>query len=680
MGKGGKKVLLTAALLLTPALAAPAALTPVLDALAAQPSKVLIPAPQKAEFSAGVLPLTNLGLKLVGSAPELSWAARDLKAEWQTRLEQKLADSGKLNITIGTRADTELAAKAKAAGLYTEQPEGYALWVDAGGAYIVGADARGAYYGAQTLRQLLTPAGLRFARIQDFPGLKQRVAMIYLDSYSKGVNDRLIPMLAELKYNAVLIMSNYVQWDVARAGGWASAGGATKAEAARVADLARSYGLEPIPLIETLGHVAWMFQGGKNLDLVQDPQSQNPYAYDTLNPETYTRVLFPVLKEAVETFKPKQIHLGHDEVRNRDRFPARENGKAVGFEKLFVDDTIKLHDYLKSMNVGTIIWHDAAFADSVVSSLPAQLPKDLTVASWNYNPAPDYPILSTIKDAGFTALGTSWGDPLNTETYAAAALKRGANGMIQTRWTGYFGNPSIWDGQADQGVNYVRGGNSFWNPAAKPLAEVDPTLAETTYRDLYAPTPYAQHAGQLVDLSKLVTRTLADNDENGWIHKGPDIDLSGLPTGNVKIGAYRFAISGAVMLKGARGAASDLPTQATIELNQKAARLAFLHTTGWTTPVNRELIGRYEIAYADGSKIVQPLEYGRHIRAWTELTPSSMVQAPGWRGQTKDGLAVNLGVLDWVNPKPDQVIKTVTLISESKQANPTLVGLTVVGK
>uniref|UniRef100_UPI0025E58D06 family 20 glycosylhydrolase n=1 Tax=Deinococcus sp. TaxID=47478 RepID=UPI0025E58D06 len=461
--------------------------------------------------------------------------------------------------------------------------------------------------------------------------------------------------------------------------GWAAPGGATKAEAGRIAALARSYGLEPIPLIETLSHVAWMFQGGKNLDLAQDPQSQNPYAYDTLNPETYSRVVVPVLKEAVAVFKPRLIHLGHDEVRNRDRFPARPNGVAAGFEKLFVDDVTRLHDELKTLGVGSMIWHDATFADAVIATLPAKLPKDLIVASWNYSPAPDYPILSTIQNAGFTALGASWGDFLNTETYARSAQQRGAAGMIQTRWTGYFGNPSIWDGQADQGVNYVRGGNSFWNPAAGPLAETDPTLAEATYRDLYAPTPYAQQAGQLVDLSKLVTRTLADPDEKGWIHKGPTIDLSTLPTGQVRFGAYRFQVSGAVMLKGARGAVSDLPTQAVIELNQKATRLAFLHTTGWPSTINRDPVGRYEIVYADGSKIVQPLDYGRHIRAWTELTPSSMVQSPGWRGKTSDGLDVNLGVLDWVNPKPEQAIKSVTLVSEGKNANPTLIGLTLIG-
>ena len=118
-----------------------------------------------------------------------------------------------------------------------------------------------------------------------------------------------------------------------------------------MADLARSYGLEPIPLIETPGHAAWMFYGGKNRDLVQDPDSKEPYAYDTLNPETYTRVIFPVLKEAVEVFGPRRLHLGHDEVRNRDRFPAREHGKAIGFEKLFVDDVLRLRAPMSSVRL-----------------------------------------------------------------------------------------------------------------------------------------------------------------------------------------------------------------------------------------------------------------------------------------------------------------------------------------
>ncbi|WP_272976428.1 beta-N-acetylhexosaminidase [Deinococcus geothermalis] len=669
-----RRSLLLSALLLSPVRAAPLPVTPVPDARLTAPRADIVPPPQRAEFPAGTLPLAGLGVKVVGHAPELAWAVRDLREEWHTRLGATLPDGGQTPIVIGTRADADLAAKAEAAGLSTTAPESYALWVDGTGAYVVGADARGAYHGAQTLRQLLTPSGLRFARVQDAPALAQRVAMLYLDASSPSVNDRLIPLLAQLKYNAVLVMSDYVQWDVARAGGWAHPGGATKAEAARVAQLARQHGLEVIPLIETLGHTSWMFQGGKNLDLMQDPASQNPFAYDTLNPQTYERVVFPVLREAIEVFRPKVIHIGHDEVRNRDRFPARENGKAVGFEQLFVDDTLKLHDFLKSQNVGTMIWHDVAFADSLVGTLPARLPKDIQVAYWNYTADTNADTLRRIRALGFPLLGASWSEPGNAEGLSRAAVQAGAVGMIQTRWSGYFGNPSIWDGMAEQGVALVRAGASFWNPAGPVVKGAD-----ALYRDLYAPSAYRQTAGALVNLAPLVTRQLTDEDGRGWIGKGPDTDLRNLGSGNLRIGNYRFDVRGAVMLRGSRAAVRDLPERVTLELGRKADALAFLHTTGWPAPTNREVIGRYEIRYADGSVLHQPLEYGRHIRAWTDTLPSSMIVSPGWVGKTRDGLDVNVPILEWTNPKPGVAIQSVTLISEGKGANPTLLGLTLLG-
>lgn len=678
------------ALLLSHALAAPLPMTPVPDAKTVAPVlnatspnapvPNVVPTPQKATYPAGTLPLSGLGVKVVGSAPELGWAARDLRAEWKTRLGKALPEGGQTPITLGTRADADLAARAKAAGLYTETPEGYALWVDASGAYVVGADARGAYSGAQTLRQLLTPTGLRHAKIQDAPAMKQRVAMLYLDGYSNPVNDRLIPLLAALKYNSVLVMSNYVQWDAARAGGWAHPGGATKAEAKRVAELARSYGLEPIPLLEMPGHAGWMFYGGKNLDLAQDPAMKEPYAYDTLNPQSYDRVVFPVMREILETFKPKVVHIGHDEARSPDRgrFPGRPNGVAVGFEKLFTDDTLKLYGFLKERGVGTMIWHDVAFSDALIGSLPARLPRDIQVAYWNYTGITNTDTMSRIAGLGFPVLGASWKAAGNPEGLSATALKSGASGMIQTRWSGYFGNPSIWDGMAEQGLALVRGAASFWNPAAPNVKNV-----VEVYRDLYQPAAFGKAAGALVSLKPAVTRALSDEKGDAWVQKGPDTDLRALPTGkNVQIGAYRFDVSGAVMLRGSRAAAAELPEKVTLELGRKADALALLLTTGWPG-TDRDVVGRLEVRYEGGSTLNVPLEYGRHLRAWTETAASaehlSMIPAPGWTGKTRDGLDVNATVLEWTNPKPGLAIQSVTVVSEGKGANPTLLGLTLLG-
>lgn len=651
---------------------APSAFTSVPDALVHTAPSAVTPVPTRASYPAGILPLSGLGLELRGDAPELAWAARDLKAEWQTRLGLPLPDGGEKRIVIGTRADPALAERARKAGLLTDTPEGYALLVDASGAAVVGTDAAGAYHGAQTLAQLLTAGGLRYAQIQDAPAVSRRVAMIYLDSTSQGVNDRLIPLLARLKYNAVLVMSDYVQWDAAKAGGYTNPQGATKAEAARVAELARTHGLEVIPLIETLAHVNWMFQNGKNLDLVQDPQGQANYAYDTLNPETYSRVILPVLKEAVELFHPKVIHIGHDEVRNRDRFPARPNGVAAGFETLYADDTRRLHDALASMGVATMIWHDVAFSDSLMATLPAKLPKDLQVAYWNYLPAPAYPALKTIGALGFPVLGAAWADPNNPEVMGQGAAAAGA-GYIQTRWNGYFGNPSIWDGAASQGVAYVRGAQAAWNPVAAL-----PTPPEATYRDLYQPAAYRAQPGTLIDLSPYVTRRLNDPDGKGWIGKGAGTDLSALPTGNVRLGDTRYLIGGAVMLRGTRANVASLPERAEIALNRRVSGLNLLLTTPWTTPADRDRVGSVIFSYADGQSVTQPLQYGRHLRAWSDLNASSMIPAPAWTGKTKDGLDVNLTTLSWNNPRPDVAVKSVTLVSDGTGASLALLGLTAV--
>ena len=153
---------LLSAFLLGLAAALPVTFVPVAQARAGLPPAAPVPQPRAAQYPAGTLPLAGLSLSTRGQAPELGWAARDLKAEWQTRLGLDLPLSPAGRIVIGTVADPALAARIKAAGLsVTGGEEAYALLVDGSGAYVVGASARGAYEGAQTLRQLLTPAGLR---------------------------------------------------------------------------------------------------------------------------------------------------------------------------------------------------------------------------------------------------------------------------------------------------------------------------------------------------------------------------------------------------------------------------------------------------------------------------------------------------------------------------------------
>jgi hexosaminidase len=642
-----------------------------------------LPTPREIRYGEGFLSLDNLSIGVIGDPkqmPELAYAVRDLNDELKTRLGRTLTvvnTSSSNSIRLGTLKDPALAAAVTARKLDVNTPEGYALWVESDGAAVVGFDALGLYRGVQTLRQLLARPGFRLAQSRDWPAFGSRVAMIYLDQYSQQVNDKLIPLLAKYKYNQLLIMCNYVQWQSSK-NIW-HPGGASKAEAMRIAKLVRDYGMEPIPLIETPGHAQWLFYNNQNRDLVQDPESKDPYAYDTLNPRTY-EVLLPILTEAVEVFRPKYLHIGHDEAAARDRFPARDNGKAIGFAQLFVDDTLKLYNHLKTLGVGTMIWHDVAFGDAFGAQIYPQLPKDIQVVYWNYIPAASYPLIASIRDLGFAVLGGSWFSANNPENFARSALPDRAVGMVQTRWSGYFGNLTIFDGQAEQGVAYLAAANAFWNPTSSNTGSSNTGSGNDLmqrYRDGYQANSFQNSSGKLIDLTPVATRALQDPDESQWLQKGPSLDLTALATGVQKLGPYRFNISKAAMTKGTRASVGDLPAEIKLEIGEKANSIAFLHTTGWVSTISREAVGSYLVEYSDNSSTTIALNYGQNIFAWTEQTLRSVLPEVVWKGKTGDGLDIALGVLLWPNPKPNLTIKSITLRSLGKQANPTLLGLTL---
>ncbi len=647
--------------------------TQVKNAFIGNPHPNILPVPQKVRLESGFLSLQNLSIKLEGNAQELTWAARDLNSELRMRGFAELPFAGgSSQIRIGTLENTALKAEAITRGLLPDKAEGYGLWVDGTGIGLIGFDALGAYRGMQSLRQLIAQNGFGFASILDYPSLQNRTAMIYLDGASRGVNDILVPLLAKLKFSSLLIMCNYVRWDSSK-NIW-HPNGASKDEAKRVAELIRVHGMKAIPLIETPGHAQWFFYNNQNRDLMQDPDSKDPYSYNTLDERVY-KIILPILTEAVEVFKPEYVHIGHDEVAARDRFPARPDGIAIGLGKLFADHAVRLYSHLKTLNVGTMIWHDVAATESHREVILPLLPKDMVITYWNYSPASDYPLLEYIQKQGFRTIGSSWFAGNNPETMARAVARVGAFGALQTRWSGYFGNATMLDGQVEQGIAYVHAGNAFWNVNA-PV----PTDGAIRYRDARFPAKIVPVAGKLINLESLATRALADPDETQWIQKGSGLDLSSLPTGkNVRLGAYAFDISKSIMMWGARPQCQNLPKKVELLINQTASSLAFLHTTGWLSPLTtpRTKIGSYTVQYTDGTTTVIPLEYGRNISAWTDALIKTTFFDPVWSGKTKDGLEINVVVMPWTNPKPSIAIKSIILESAGLQSNPTLIGLTL---
>lgn len=550
------------------------------------------------------------------------------------------------------------------------QPEGYALRVSPNGVLILGADERGMFYGVQSLRQLLagTPT-VRGVVVRDWPELPLRAAMVYLDAHSDEINPTLLPILAAHKFNAVLIMTNYLHWDSAPALHLPQ--GAPKEAAERLAEVARLHLLEPIPLLETLGHVEWMFANNQNRDLLQDPTVSTPFAYDPLNPRVY-EVLFPIIDEVLELFEPRYLHIGHDEVRNVIPFPATEEGRRIGFPQLFLDDTLRLYEYLGERGVRTMMWHDVLFAEDV-RPLWEAFPKDISVAAWRYIPAADYPMVSELQAAGFPAYGASWFDADNITAFARSAARHHAEGMIHTRWTGYFGNRTVLTNQYPQVYAYLKAAHAFWNPHAEPLEDAPARFRRAWLGD----SQESVRPGTLMDLSPHANAPLDGHGERGWLGLDAAYAPAGLLEPDIRPGGVRFHLTGAISLRGSHRRVENDPESVSLTIDDHAQALTFLHATGWAAPSHGETVGTYRVHYQDGTVDEIALQYGVNISAWTELEVRALELNQAWRGHAPNGLGVAAYLHWWDNPRPHVAIERLELISRGGLANPILFGVTL---
>ena len=393
-----------------------------------------------------------------------------------------------------------------------DKAEGYALRVTPTGISIVGRDAAGAFYGLQTLRQLVQTihdhdsikrsegkqverdgrqkeqiAQLRFpcGEIADYPSLKFRGAHIFVGRNALPFHTKLIERIfSRFKMNALVLECEYTQWKSHPEIRVPNAMPENDLRA-EVAD-ARARFLEPIPLVNSLGHSEWIFANDQHADLAEDVHSR--HAYDASNPASY-KFLFDIYAEALDIFKPRLFHIGHDEVKIPGnnvfgKYPARPANIKKGVTKLFVEDVNRISDWLKVRGARPMLWGDmllhdsegvpikgaetlsAANAPSVAEakSRRRQLPKDALIADWRYEAGSERNNgLSVLQSAGFETVGSAWYEPENIRGWAAEAIKNGSPGTLQTTWAGYDSNEALLDEEYRQFTAYVLAAEYAWS-------------------------------------------------------------------------------------------------------------------------------------------------------------------------------------------------------------------------
>ncbi|MEN6356919.1 MAG: beta-N-acetylhexosaminidase [Armatimonadota bacterium] len=600
-------------------------------------------------------------------------------------------------ILVGEPGRNKILGKAaKADGINPpSKDEGYALSVAPERVVVAGFDRAGSFYGMQTLRQIVRSQGdqvyIPGCRVNDWPSLKFRGVHLYTGKDAPAFHKKLIDrILTKYKYNYLIMDCSYMQWktnpDLAM--DYAESQEDVKKEVA----YAGNNFLEVIPLVATLGHAEWMFKNGQNLNLVEDKSCH--YAYCPSKEETYD-FIFKIYDEAINVFKPKYFHIGHDEVANRGKFPTCDLCKDKSMTELMCGDIRRIHDYFSKKGIRMMMWGDMLLADGEASSSKNApnaieskkrrdlIPKDVIITDWHYDPArvQDYNSLKVFQDAGFDVIASTWYTPRNIWSFANAAKANHSMGHLLTLWVGTNSNEQNLVGRKEQFNAMVLGGEFAWNDGKTGLENLPYDFTEVFDQSYERKQPaFVIHDGFMTDISAYYNVKLADNPQgSGWAGLGPGDDLSNAPVGSAILKGIRFRLADSTSKNSAIRVASSMDTDAvypekvSIPLNTKAHSLFFLHTTArCDAPVTKS--GYYIAHYSDGTQVDIPLIYRNNITAWTD--PSECPNAmPVWSMQSKADETLLLRVFEWTNPSPDKTIAFIDMVPSGTEAGMALLGI-----
>jgi hypothetical protein len=296
----------------------------------------------------------------------------------------------------------------------------------------------------------------------------------------------------------------------------------------------RTKGVEPIPLIQSLGHMEWFFKPRSTRHLAVNPAY--PYTLNTNLPEARAAIR-KIWEEADALLKPDVIHVGFDEIGMIGFHWPRE--KEV---ELFRDQLAYLNNWALKKGKTLMLWGDMGLAPGEApdacngvtpdraAQIRAAIPKGAFVADWHYlnNPNPDVyrKNLQLWKNNGQRPLASPWLWPGNVRGFVkAAALEK--TGLLQTTWADFESSETNMLKNIEQLGAYVLALDYAWSnreemPAALPY---DPVLEWST-RFYRTPRPVTTKEGWQIPVSATWRNNTRQSTRTGQV--AADIRLESL--------------------------------------------------------------------------------------------------------------------------------------------------------
>lgn len=675
----------------------------------------IFPAPKQAEAAPGAFLLDSS--VVIALPPEASTADRDLAALLSAELVDRFhlalptlpatsLAAGRRYIAIGSTANPWMRNAAAQRKIEIPASEGYVLEVAADRILVAGRDDAGAFYGLQSLRQLLGPAGTRIAgtRVRDWPSSPFRGIKMYLPGrenipfFKRFVRD----FMAQYKYNRLILELNAgmrldrhpelnagalelardlfatrrerpsgphgeqqdsVHHDLA------DSGILEKAEVADLAAWARHNHIEVIPEIPSLTHSYYLL--ARHRELAEIPDAEWPDTYCPSLAGSYS-LIFDVLDEYIDVLKPAIVHIGHDEwripwgtcPRCRDKDP----------RVLFADDVNKIYAHLKARGVRTAMWGDHlieplrgvrlkdrktrdGYAYQVPGALSpeqviARIPKDILIFNWFWDdkqPGQGEANDRSLSDWGFEQVYGNMTPAI--PNYAARSQRKGVLGGAPSSWAATtplnFGKDLL-----DQ---YLGCAAMLWSRESLDA----PALRTAMEREM----------PRIADSFRGTVRWSVLREPVIPVPLPAGTAMPQVKKGKFQAGQYVFEIGPTLSIATRKDGPVDVSPA--IPVHQDASSLVFLHASAnrgtsrmaYGLPHDfddtADLLGWYEVVYEDGFTIDVPIRSEVNILEW-KRGPNS-VAYPFEASAVELGASATFYAWEWTNPRLGKVIREVRL-------------------
>lgn len=561
---------------------------------------------------------------------------------------------------------------------------GYVLDVSAERIIVAGETPVETFYAVQTLKQLiqrgangelLVPSVL----IRDYPRFSFRGVHLLSSRDALQYIGKLIErVLAPFKVNHIVLQTDKVAWkshpEVVDPNN-----NMPPEDVRKLVEIAKRHHITVTPLVQSPGHLEWAFRDKRNLEFAEDPEK--PYCYCMSNPKSY-EFIFSIMDEAIEIFgNPEFFHAGRDEFDMRGRMPRDEKCSAIGKERLYIQDTLRIYEHLKSKGCKMMMWGDVLVRPGF-RELIDEVPRDIIINDWHYAPTETYPTVDFYVSNGFPVIGCTWYDPRNIARFSRYASERNALGMMQTTWTGFEVEEVVLKKWPEQAYGYVLSAAWSWNPADADLGLV-PYRADVIFKKAWGELPRVDSGKYaVVRLDRYCNISRVDSGKQvGWLGIGRGFDFRWLPAGVVEIEGVPYYVlpatvrTPAVIMLGGTGIAEELPSAVKgISVDGHVKALRFLHGCGYGVE-NGSQVGRYVVHFEDGTSETIELVLGNNIFAWDDQSTAA-TYGHAWKTVLKDGKVVGVGTLRWENPRPDVKVVSIDFIADFPEVCPFLLALT----